>query len=79
MKKIQLRPDVPDEVRAIPQHIAMTILDAIHRYAKTGVGRSPATWRACFVSASAIIASSSRRPPRPSSSHHVLDRRDAYR
>jgi len=26
-------------MRAIPQHIAMTILEAIHRYAETGVGR----------------------------------------
>jgi mRNA-degrading endonuclease RelE of RelBE toxin-antitoxin system len=35
VKRIHFEP----EVRAIPQHIAMTILEAIHRYAETGAGR----------------------------------------
>lgn len=39
MKKIHFEPEVPAQVRAIPQHIAMTILEAIHRYAETGAGR----------------------------------------
>lgn len=39
MKKIQFEPSVPAEIRAIPQPIAMTILEAIHRYAETGAGR----------------------------------------
>ncbi|MBV9267472.1 MAG: type II toxin-antitoxin system RelE/ParE family toxin [Acidobacteriaceae bacterium] len=39
MKKIHFEPSVPAEIRVIPQHIAMTILEAIHRYAETGVGR----------------------------------------
>ena len=39
MKKIHFEPNVPAEIRAIPQHIAMTILEAIHRYAATGAGR----------------------------------------
>ncbi len=39
MKKIHFEPEVPAQVRAIPQHIAMTILAAIHRYAETGAGR----------------------------------------
>ena len=39
MKKIHFEPEVPAQVRAIPQHIAMTILEAIHRYAQTGAGR----------------------------------------
>lgn len=39
MKRIHFEPEVPAQVRAIPQHIAMTILEAIHRYAETGVGR----------------------------------------
>ena len=38
MKQIHVEPDVPAQIRAIPQHIAMTILQAIHRYAETGVG-----------------------------------------
>jgi hypothetical protein len=29
---------VPAEIRAIDQRTAMTILEAIHRYAETGVG-----------------------------------------
>lgn len=82
MKKIQLRSDVPAEVRAIPQHIAMTILQAIDRYAKTGAGRvrqlsgdmegllrlRVGNHRVIFEeTADSIIV------------HHVLDRRDAYR
>jgi mRNA-degrading endonuclease RelE of RelBE toxin-antitoxin system len=39
VKKIHFEPNVPAEIRAIPQHIAMTILEAIHRYAETGAGR----------------------------------------
>ena len=39
MKRIHFEPAVPAQVRAIPQHIAMTILKAIHRYAETGAGR----------------------------------------
>ena len=39
MKKISFEPEVPAQVRAIPQHIAMTILKAIHRYSGTGAGR----------------------------------------
>ena len=39
VKKIHFEPEVPAQVRAIPRHIAMTILAAIHRYAETGAGR----------------------------------------
>lgn len=39
MKKIHFAPAVPDQIRAIPQHVAMTILETIHRYADTGTGR----------------------------------------
>jgi mRNA interferase RelE/StbE len=39
VKRIHFEPEVPAQVRAIPQHIAMTILEAIHRYAETGAGR----------------------------------------
>jgi mRNA-degrading endonuclease RelE of RelBE toxin-antitoxin system len=39
VKKIRFEPNVPAEIRVIPQHIAMTILEAIHRYADTGAGR----------------------------------------
>lgn len=82
MKKIQLRSGVPAEVRAIPQHIAMTILEAIHRSANTGVGRvrplssemeglfrlRVGSHRVIFEeTADTVIV------------HHVLDRRDAYR
>lgn len=39
MKRIHLEAEVRAQIRAIPQHIAMTILHAIHRYAETGAGR----------------------------------------
>ena len=39
MKRIRFDPEVRAQIRAIPQHIAMTILEAIHRYAETGAGR----------------------------------------
>ena len=39
MKKIRFEPNVPEEVRAIEQKTALQILEAIHRYAETGVGR----------------------------------------
>ena len=39
MKAIRFHPNVPAEVRAIEQKAAMTILEAIHRYAETGAGR----------------------------------------
>jgi mRNA interferase RelE/StbE len=38
VKKIRFRPNVPAEVRAIDQRSAITILEAIHRYAETGAG-----------------------------------------
>jgi mRNA-degrading endonuclease RelE of RelBE toxin-antitoxin system len=39
VKKIRFYPNVREEVRAIEQKTAMTILVAIHRYAATGAGR----------------------------------------
>jgi mRNA-degrading endonuclease RelE of RelBE toxin-antitoxin system len=39
VKVIRFHPDVPADVRAIEQKAAMTILEAIHRYAETGAGR----------------------------------------
>jgi mRNA-degrading endonuclease RelE of RelBE toxin-antitoxin system len=38
VKKIRFQPNVPAEVRAIDQRSAITILEAIHRYAETGTG-----------------------------------------
>ena len=39
MKRIRFQPNVAAEVRAIEQPVAMTILEAMHRYAATGAGR----------------------------------------
>ncbi len=39
MKKIRFLANVPAEVRAIPQPIALGILKALHRYIETGQGR----------------------------------------
>jgi hypothetical protein len=70
VKAIRCHPNVPAEVRAIEQKAAMTVLEAIHRYAETGAraasNRSAASSRECFASASAITVSSSMRPPTPS-------------
>ena len=38
VKKIRFQPNVPAEVRAIDRRSAITILEAIHRYAETGAG-----------------------------------------
>jgi hypothetical protein len=39
VKRIHFEPEVPAQIRAIPRHIAITILEAIHRYAESGTGR----------------------------------------
>ncbi len=39
MKRIVLSDESKADIRAIPQHIAMNILTAIHRLAETGAGR----------------------------------------
>jgi mRNA interferase RelE/StbE len=39
VKRIRFDPNVASEVRAIDKHVAMTILNAIHRYADMGAGR----------------------------------------
>ena len=39
MKRIIFSDDAKADIRAIPQHIAMNILVAIHRFAETGAGR----------------------------------------
>jgi mRNA-degrading endonuclease RelE of RelBE toxin-antitoxin system len=38
VKRIRFRPGVPEEIRAIDQKTALSILEAIHRYAETGAG-----------------------------------------
>lgn len=39
MKRIIISDQAKADIRAIPQHIAMNILTAIHRLAETGAGR----------------------------------------
>ncbi len=39
MKRIIISDEAKADIRAIPQHIAMNILTAIHRLAETGAGR----------------------------------------
>lgn len=39
MKRIIISDEAKADIRAIPQHIAMNILTAIHRLAETGSGR----------------------------------------
>lgn len=39
MRRIIISDEAKADIRAIPQHIAMNILTAIHRLAETGAGR----------------------------------------
>ncbi len=39
MKRIIISDEAKADIRAIPQHIAMNILTAIHRLTETGAGR----------------------------------------
>ena len=39
MKRIIISDEAKADIRAIPQHIAINILTAIHRLAETGAGR----------------------------------------
>lgn len=39
MKRIIFSEEAKADIRAIPQHLAMNILTAIHRLAETGAGR----------------------------------------
>ena len=39
MKRIVISEEAKADIRAIPRHIAMNILTAIHRFAETGAGR----------------------------------------
>ena len=45
VKRISFEPEVQAQIRAIPQHNAMTILQAIHHYADTGNGPRKAAVR----------------------------------
>ena len=81
MKKIRFQPNVPAEVRAIAQPIALDILKALHRYATTGRGRVKplsgefegllrlrvGSYRILFDETSDVITV-----------HRVRDRSDAY-
>lgn len=82
MKKIQLEPRVPGQVRAIPQAIALDILEAIHRYAETGQGRvKPLSGK--YEGFLRLRAGNHRvfftESPDAITIHDVLDRKDAYR
>ena len=82
MKKIHFEPSVPAEIRAIPQPIAMTILEAIHRYAETGAGRvKPLSGE--FEGFLRLRVGNHRVFFKESEDsiviHRVRDRRDAYR
>lgn len=82
MKRIHLEAEVRAQIRAIPQHIAMTILHAIHRYAETGAGRvRPLTGE--FEGLLRLRVGNHRVFFRESSEEitvqRVADRREAYR
>jgi mRNA interferase RelE/StbE len=82
VKRIRFEPAVRGELRAIPQQIALTILEGIHRYAETGTGNvKPLSgefagflrlrvgdYRIFFAETTELITV-----------HRVRNRRDAYR
>ena len=82
MKAIRFHPNVPAEVRAIEQKAAMTILEAIHRYAETGAGRvKPLSGE--FEGVLRLRVGNHRvffdETADAITIHRVLDRKDAYR
>ena len=82
MKKIHFEPEVPAQFRAIPQHIAMTILEAIHHYAETG-GGSVKPLSGEFEGFLRLRVGNHRvffkKTTDAISIHRVADRREAYR
>jgi mRNA-degrading endonuclease RelE of RelBE toxin-antitoxin system len=82
VKAIRFHPNVPAEVRAIEQKAAMTILEAIHRYAETGAGRvKPLSGE--FEGMLRLRVGNHRvffdETADTITIHRVLDRKDAYR
>ncbi len=82
MKAIRFHPNVPADVRAIEQKAAMTILEAIHRYAETGAGRvKPLSGE--FEGVLRLRVGNHRvffdETADTITIHRVLDRKDAYR
>jgi mRNA-degrading endonuclease RelE of RelBE toxin-antitoxin system len=82
VKKIRFDPNVPAEIRVIPQPIAMTILEAIQRYAETGAGRvKPLSGE--FVGFLRLRVGNHRVFFKETADtitiHRIRDRRDAYR
>lgn len=82
MKTIRFHPNVPEEVRAIEQRAALSILAAIHRYAATGAGRvKPLSGE--FEGLLRLRVGNHRvifeETQDTITIHRVRDRRDAYR
>lgn len=82
MRQIVISDEAKADIRAIPQHIAMNILHAIHRLAESGSGRVKALqdadgdlrlrvgdYRICFT----------LEHPDALHIHAVKNRKDAYR
>jgi mRNA-degrading endonuclease RelE of RelBE toxin-antitoxin system len=82
VKAIRFYPDVPADVRALEQKAAMTILEAIHRYAETGAGRvKPLSGE--FEGLLGLRVGNHRVSFEETADtitiHRVLDRKEAYR
>jgi mRNA-degrading endonuclease RelE of RelBE toxin-antitoxin system len=76
VKRIRFHPNVPQEVRAIEQRVALNILTAIHRYAATGSGRVKPLGGELRVGNHRVIFDETEDTI---TIHRVRDRRDAYR
>lgn len=82
MKRIHFEPEVSAQLRALPQHLAMTLLEAIHRYAETGAARvKPLSGE--FRGFLRLRVDSHRVFFKETADtvtvHRVIDRKDAYR
>lgn len=82
MKRIRFGPNVPAEIRAIDQPIAMDILTALHRYAESGEGNvKPLSGefeglRRLRVGSHRVLFDETQDTI---TIHRVRDRKDAYR
>ena len=82
MKNIRFHPNVQAKVRAIEQHAALHILQALHRYAATGEG-NVRTLAGDFDGLLRLRVGNHRvlfdETEETITVHRVRDRRDAYR
>ncbi len=83
MKRIRFSDDAKADIRAIPQHIAMNILTAIHRLAEHGSGNVKKLQGSDPPDSACVLGDHRVRFTEDDADtlniHAVKDRKDAYR